>query len=62
MRLPMLMAVKVVVPAFLVTLLVVYGLISFIVACSVTKADQKDQEDDSSAYGLEFEDVGIVSR
>ena len=58
----MLIAVKVGVPAFLVFLLVVYGLISFIIASSVTKADRKDQEDHPSAYGLEFEDVEFVSR
>ena len=58
----MVIAVKVGVPAFLIVLLVVYGLISFLIASGVTKADRKDQEDHPSAYGLEFEDVEFVSR
>ena len=58
----MLVAVKVVVPVILVLLLVIYGLISFLIASSVTKADRKEQEDHPSAYGLEFEDVEFVSR
>ena len=58
----MLIAVKVGVPVILVLLLAFYGLVSFIIASSVTKADRKDQEDHPSAYGLEFEDVEFVSR
>ena len=58
----MLIAVKVGVPVILVILLAIYGLISFIIASSVTKADRKDQEDHPSAYGLESEDVEFVSR
>lgn len=58
----MLVAIKVGVPVILVFLLVVYGLISFVIASSVTKADRKEQEDHPSAYGLEFEDVEFVSR
>ena len=58
----MLILVRMVVPAILVLLLVVYGVISFLIASSVTKADRKEQEDHPSAYGLEFEDVEFVSR
>ena len=58
----MLIALKVGVPVILVLVLVIYGLISFIIASSVTKADRKEQEDHPSAYGLEFEDVEFVSR
>ena len=58
----MLIVVRVVVPVILVLLLVIYGLISFLIASSVTKADRKEQEDHPSAYGLEFEDVEFVSR
>ena len=58
----MLIAVKVALPAIVVLLLVLYGLISFFIASSVTKADRKEQEDHPSAYGLEFEDVEFVSR
>ncbi len=58
----MLIAVQVGVPVILVLLLVLYGLISFVIASSVTKADRKEQEDHPSAYGLEFEDVEFVSR
>ena len=46
----------------LILLLVIYGLISFLIASSVTKADRKEQEDHPSAYGLESEDVEFVSR
>ena len=46
----------------LVLLLVVYSLISFVIASSVSKADRKEQEDHPSAYGLEFEDMEFVSR
>lgn len=62
MRPSMLLAIKIVVPAFLVLLLVIYGLISFLIASGVTKADRKEQEDHPSAYGLEYEDVEFVSR
>ena len=62
MRLPVLIAVKVMVPTILVLLLGLYGLISFIIASSVAKADRKEQEDHPSTYGLEFEDVEFVSR
>jgi len=48
--------------AGLVFLLGLYGLISFIIASSVSKADRKEQEDHPSAYGLAFEDVEFVSR
>jgi len=58
----MLIVVKVVVPVILVLLLVIYGLISFIIASSVTKADRKEQEDHPSAHNLDFEDVEFVSR
>ncbi|PKB84041.1 MAG: hypothetical protein BZY88_00810 [SAR202 cluster bacterium Io17-Chloro-G9] len=46
----------------LVILLALYGLISYIIASSVTKVDRKEQEDHPSAYGLDFEDVEFVSR
>ena len=48
--------------AGLVLLLGCYGLISFFIASSVTKAGRKEQEDQPSTYGLEFEDVEFVSR
>ena len=50
------------IPAALVPLVVVYGLISFLIAQGVTKADRKEQEDNPAAYGLAFEDVEFLSR
>ena len=46
----------------LVLLLVIYGLISFLIASGVTKTDRKEQKEDPSAYGLEFDDVEFVSQ
>lgn len=46
----------------LVFLLVAYGLVSFLIAQGVTKADRDPQEDHPSNYGLEFEDVEFLSR
>jgi len=42
--------------------LVVYGLVSFLIAQGVTKADRNPQEDDPSNYDLEFEDVEFPFR
>ncbi|MQF96578.1 MAG: alpha/beta fold hydrolase [SAR202 cluster bacterium] len=39
-----------------------YGLVSFLIAQGVTKADRDPQEDHPSNYGLEFEDVEFLSR
>ena len=46
----------------LVIIVVVYGLISFLIAQGVTKADRDPQEDHPSAHGLAFEDVEFLSR
>ena len=46
----------------LVILVVLYGLVSFLIAQGVTKADRDPQEDHPSNYGLEFEDVDFPSR
>ncbi len=48
--------------AVLVVLVVAYGLISYLIAVGVTKAERKEQEDQPSAYGLEYEDVEFASR
>ena len=42
--------------------LVVYGLVSFLIAQGVTKADRDTQEDHPSNYNLEIEDVEFLSR
>ena len=42
--------------------LVVYGLVSFLIAQGVTKADRDPQEDHPSNYNLEIEDVEFLSR
>ena len=50
------------IPAIVVLLIVAYGLVSYLIASGVTKAERKAQEDHPSAYGLEFEDVEFASR
>ena len=45
-----------------VLVLVVYGLVSFLIAQGVTQADRDPQEDHPSNYNLEFEDVEFPSR
>ena len=48
--------------SILVVLVVLYGLISFLIARGVTRADRDPQEDHPSNYGLVFEDVEFDSR
>ncbi|MDA1270907.1 MAG: alpha/beta fold hydrolase [Chloroflexi bacterium] len=48
--------------AGLVTLAVVYGLVSFLIARGVTTADRDPQEDHPANYALKFEDVEFPSR
>ena len=48
--------------AGLVAIVILYGLISFLIAQGVTKADRGEQEDHPSNYGLVFEDVEFPSR
>ena len=55
-------AIKLGIPILLAVLIVVYGLISYMIASGVTKAERKPQEDHPAAYGLEFEEVQFVSR
>ena len=43
-------------------ILIAYGLVSFLIAQGVTKADRDPQEDHPSNYGLVFEDVEFISR
>ena len=50
------------IPAAVVLLVVVYGLVSYFIALGVTKAERKDQEDHPTAYGLQFEEVEFISR
>ena len=50
------------IPVVLVLVVVVYGLISYLIASALTSVDRKDQEDQPEAYGLEFEEVEFVSR
>ena len=49
-------------PLVLAVLVVVYGLIAFLIAQGVTKADRDPQEDHPSNYNLVFEDVDFPSR
>ena len=55
-------AIKWGIPVVLVLLVLAYGLISFLIASGVTKAERKDQEDNPAAHGLEFEEVTFLSR
>ena len=48
--------------SILVALVVLYGLISFLIARGVTSVDRDPQEDHPSNYGLVFEDVEFDSR
>ena len=48
--------------AVLLVLAVLYGLVSFLIAQGVTKADRDPQEDHPSNYSLVFEDVEFPSR
>ena len=54
--------VRVVLPVVLVVLAVLYGLVSFLIAQGVTKADRDPQEDHPSNYGLAFENVEFPSQ
>ena len=55
-------SVRLAAAAGLVTIVILYGLVSFLIAQGVTKADRKAQEDHPSNYGLVFEDVEFPSR
>lgn len=55
-------SVRLAAAAGLLVVLVLYGLVSFLIAQGVTKADRKAQEDHPSNYGLVFEDVEFPSR
>jgi len=46
----------------LVAIVILYGLVSFLIAQGVTKADRDPQEDHPSNYGLVFEDVEFPSQ
>ena len=47
---------------FLALIVVLYGLVSFLIAQGVTKADRDPQEDHPTNYGLVFDDVEFLSR
>jgi len=53
---------RIVIPVGLAVLLVLYGLISFMIARGVTQADRDPQEAHPSDYGLEYEDVEFPSQ
>ena len=50
------------IPAAVVLLGLIYGLVSYLIASGVTKAERKEQEDHPSAHGLAFEDVEFTPR
>ena len=47
---------------FFALVVVLYGLVSFLIAQGVTKADRDPQEDHPTNYGLVFDDVEFISR
>ena len=49
-------------PVIVLVLIVLYGLISFLIAAGVTKADRKAQEAHLSDYGLNYQEVDFLSR
>ena len=50
------------IPVVLVSVVVAYGLISYLIASALTSVDRKVQEDHPSAHDLRFEEVEFVSR
>jgi len=50
------------IPIVVVLVLVIYGLISFKIASGITSYERRPQEDDPTAYALQFEEVEFVSR
>ena len=50
------------VPIIVVLLVAIYGFISYTITSGIIKYDRKPQEDNPTAYGLQFEDVDFVSR
>ena len=53
---------RIALPATLAILIVIYGLISFMIARGVTKADRAPQEAHPSESGLTYEDVEFLSQ
>ena len=62
MQLSVALTLRLGLPIVLLVLIVVYLLISYLIASGVTKAERKDQEDHPSVYGLVFEEVEFPSR
>ncbi len=50
------------IPIIGVLLIVVYAFISYVVASGLTKYERKPQEDNPTAYGLQFRDIEFLSR
>ena len=55
-------SVRLTAAGFLALIVVLYGLVSFLIAQGVTKADRDPQEDHPTNYGLVFDDVEFLSR
>lgn len=50
------------IPIVVVLVAIAYGGVSYLIASGVTKAERKEQKDNPSLHGLQFEDVQFVSR
>ena len=55
-------SVRLAAAGFLALVVVLYGLVAFLIAQGVTKADRDPQEDHPTNYGLVFDDVEFLSR
>ena len=53
--------IKWAIPIVILLVAISYGLVSYLIASGVTKAERKDQEDHPSVYGLVFEEVEFPS-
>ena len=49
------------IPVVLVSVVVAYGLISYLIASALTTVERKEQEDHPEAYDLRFEEVEFFS-
>ena len=55
-------AIKWGIPVAVLLIVIIYVLISYLIAEGVTKAERKPQKDHPTSYGLKYQDVDFVSR
>lgn len=54
--------IRLAIPAVFLLVVVAYGVVSYLIASGITKAERKEQVDHPAAYGLDFEVVEFGSR